>query len=250
MGGVQYFDLALNLLPGSWFYFESQSGLVRARKEAWTVKMKKKYIVLIVVSMLACAAAVLQTRSATAQPGPSDANTKQELLALINAFARLSANLAAERYSLHASGTQTCILTAHTGNQIRKFTDGEFLIVSLPIERPDDRGAVCLYADHFNRGHLNAAEKDLAAGKYREMARLYRVLLHFSPCGNLRKELLQGRLPLLEQMEKGRDVEENLRKFRALGINDDGLHAPVDYTRIERDPPTVVSNVLALHWPP
>jgi hypothetical protein len=187
-------------------------------------------------------------RSAEVANRPTGPDDKQKLIDYVNALSRLQFALAAERYAANTNRNETWILTVHEGDSIRMHSDKKYTVLSLPITRSLDRAALCQYVEQYNSGNLHAADHMVKDGKFREAAELYRLLLHFDRCGGLYREMLEKRLPLLERLERGEDVEVNRKAFtefaKFYGV------PPFSYfTEIEKTKPLVVTNLLEVRSP-
>lgn len=187
--------------------------------------------------------------SSQEQSEAGQANTKEHLLQLIDAQNRLAANLAAERFALCSNRAPPTVLASHYGTNVLKYSDGRFCVVSLPIVKPLDEGVLCLYTELFNTWHIANADERIKAGKYKEAADLYRVLLHFARCDDLYKEVLERRLPLLEQLAQGRNVRTNLVRLREMDTYYAGATPFADFSRIETAASEIVTNILQVRLP-
>lgn len=208
--------------------------------------MKKIAIPVILGSALLFLASFLQSQTRPEGQSFDENVRKEQLVEAINSFSRLLADLAAERYS--SSSNESVILTLHEGKLIEKYTDGKYTIVSLPIFQSSDRTALCVYVENYNAFHLATADKAVGVGRYSEAKELYEVLLHFTRCSDLTKEILEKRLPLLKKLEVGEENENNLKKFRELNQFYGTPPRRIDFSQIEKRA-TVVKNVLDIRQP-
>ena len=170
--------------------------------------------------------------------------TAIKLLDDVSSYGGLSFQLAAERYAANTNKNEKWILTVHNGRRIQKFTDKNYIVVSLPVIEPRDKLALCQYATSYNAFSERACDLMVKAGKYKEPKELYRLLIHFD-CGVL-KERYEQKLDYVGKLERKEDVEENLKKFMELS-ND--LFTRVDFSQMEKATPTVVTNLLELRLP-
>jgi hypothetical protein len=181
------------------------------------------------------------------QKSPPASAPKDYLLAEISSLSGLLYELAAERFAANSNRNETWILTVHHGTMIRRFNDGKFTLLSLPIRQPTDRIAMCRYTAQYNAFNLQAADRLVKAGKYKEAEEIYRLVLHFERCGDeIMKEQVEKKLAFVDKLKKGDHPDLNLRTFMELC---DELGTLVDFTQVEKLSPTIVTNILSVRLP-
>jgi hypothetical protein len=167
---------------------------------------------------------------------------------VVDASGRLLANLAGERYHAWTNSNSNLILvlTVHRGGRIQKWSDGRYLVVSLPAIVEGDYGILRAYADTFNGFETEAMNKAVRQGRYGRVAEFYRVLLHFRPPDeeDFATALFKRRLELLEKLAAGQNVETNLREFWEAGKTEDGGQPLVDFSGIQMTSAARVKSVL------
>ena len=202
--------------------------------------------------ILAAAAFVYGSAAEEKSKSGTDFSTSEErrhLITEVNSLSRLLFELAAERYVVNSNRSDVCIITMHNGRTIRKYNDGTYTIISLPVVEPSDRIALCRYAEQYNCFSVYSADLNTTKGNYREAIVLYRLLLHFDNCRGLFRERLETRLSLAEKLNRGEDLESNLRKFKELIELDKEPSPRTDYSRIDKLKPTIVTNLLQIRLP-
>ena len=215
--------------------------------------MRRKIYSTLILAALFVALIELLARSGQNDNGRPGSQTKVYTNAVdlikaqadeINARSRLLYELAAERYSVNTKSNKKWVLTMHHGRKIRRYTDGNYTVVSLPIFEPGDEPALCNYCTHYNSLAARAADLKAQAGEYTEAKRFYKLLVHFD-CGDLKKDY-ERKLTYLDKLERKEDVEVNLKKFMELSIP---LGLTVDFSEIEKIQPIAVTNLLEIKLP-
>jgi hypothetical protein len=144
-----------------------------------------------------------------------EAATFQALTNDCQSYASVLYELAfAKHVSDHQTGLRN-ILTVHNGREIRKYGDGEVIVISLPAWNDQDRSGLCLFAEHYNLLNIQAADEMVLRGNTREARKLYQLLAHFDRRGNFTNELAD-RLSLLARLEGVEPAVDALQKFREL----------------------------------
>jgi hypothetical protein len=156
-------------------------------------------------------------------------------------FLDLLANLAAERYAAHSNRNETWVLTVHDGISVRKYTDGRYTVLSLPVSKADARGAICGYVNQYNSFNLKAADNLIVLGKYSEAMQLCRLIEHFGCRGSHANEEAKKRVVYLTALEEGKDRTAILNELRALYVD---YRSPNDFARIDQSMPITVTNLL------
>ena len=174
--------------------------------------------------------AVVQTNSV-----PSLA--PEELAGLIE----LLADLAGERYAANSAKNEKWILTVHDGNRVRKYSDNKYMVLSLPVSKPQSRGAICTYVNQYNSLALREADELALAGKYVAARDYCQLLAHFGCSGSLVNQEAAKRLPILDGLISGNETRDALQDIQRFFT---AYQSPHDFSRITRSPPQIVTNLL------
>ena len=154
--------------------------------------------------------------------------------------------LAGERFAANEKSHAVWIMTLHDASksfEVLKYTDGRTTVVALPVVVPDDEFGLRRYVDAYNGYNLKSADLDVKSGRYKEAREMYSLLLHFDP-PVWRAEGLRRRLAYLERIEKGEDVQKNLREFMGLFTN----LSPSFLAGLEAVRPAVVTNLIEVNF--
>lgn len=179
------------------------------------------------------------------KPLLANSPVEKHLLDENQSLSRVLAELAAERYSFHSNRNEVWIFTIHQGSKPRKYTDKKYTVVSLPLDNLTHESALTRYVDLYNRHNEKAADALVKAGNYSEAREIFGLLLHYNRSGVGKAELIR-RLTLLDKLDKGEEMQDNLRKFMDLFV-DSAAH--LGFADIETIPPIVVTNLLLPHIP-
>lgn len=166
----------------------------------------------------------------------------EEILREKNSYGAVLYNLARERFAAHEAQKETWILALNrdVGEKgLKKFTDGEFTVVSIPVHDHERDGAR-LYVAQFNS--LNVRKADLLAldGKYAQALKIIRLVKRFDSCDLAQHIDLNSRIELLERLQQGRDAPAALEQLKAMSTN----YGASAFDFIESKPPKVVTNLL------
>jgi hypothetical protein len=165
----------------------------------------------------------------------------------INSLSRLLFQLAAERYAATSNRSENWIFTVHEGRTVRKFSDGRFVLVSLPLFQPTDTIAVRRYAAHYNAFNIQFADRLAKAGNYKKARELYELVRHFDPTGvDFTRDQLDKKLAYLRKLENREDTTKNLKELLALS---EEIGPLVDFTMIDKLAPTTVTNLTSIRLP-
>ena len=149
--------------------------------------------------------------------------------------------LAVKKYQEDALTGKTYILTLHDDDlQLAKYTDGEFVIVSIPVVEEEAQG-FCRFVFDYNECNLRKADLMVVAGQHIEAKTFYELLMHFDCCGMM-KHRLQERLLWLTKLEQQKDKEQILENFKG----PHGGGALVPWATFETTKARVVSNLLSI----
>ena len=165
---------------------------------------------------------------------PSD---DQSITALLNVLG----NLAAERHSAHHKRNETWILAVHEGNDVRKFTDGKYTLLSLPVLELPERAATYAYVNAYNRYNLQDADSLVLSGNYQEARQIFRLVERFGGSNASITTLARSGLSLLTRIESGREPESARAELMGRVSEVQSRH---DYSVAESLQPHMVKNLL------
>lgn len=209
--------------------------------------MKKPALVILVVFLLSIALGIRSQVVPDVQAVDQNV-TKEQLITVVNACNRLLSDLAVER-SLNFGSNVITVFTSHEGNSIKKYTDGKFMIISLPLIQPSDRAALCVYIENCNALHWRNIDKAVNAGRHAEARKICEVLLHFESCGGAVRDVLEKLLKVIKNLEEGQNVNENLKKYLELKEYYGVPMQRIDFAQVEKKQVTIVKNVLDVRLP-
>jgi hypothetical protein len=160
------------------------------------------------------------TKSQSPQEATSDAPavlTNRQFSTLsaeqLNSIGSVLSELAALQWTKEATNAKPIILSLHTNSfEVMKYTDGKYVIVSIPVINPQDTEEFCIYVNDYNQFYINQANSLARSGKYEEAEELYKLVIHFNPWG-MGNDLLSNQLLLLDRLRQQPDVVENRQKF-------------------------------------
>ena len=208
--------------------------------------MKVKVLPVLYVSLIAaavCLGGISSNRAgANRQPVPLPGLRAEDL----NSLNSILFELAAEKHAIHSSRGEKMILTLHEGRGVRKFTDGKWTVLSLPIAETQAEVGLCCYVRQYNSFVENQGDEMVREKRYQEAAELYRLLVHFDRCGGLWRETLEKKLGLLLKISDNTDVENNQAEFEALCLR---TASHMNLARSHMMAPTVVSNLFEVNLP-
>lgn len=143
-----------------------------------------------------------QPTESTTPPAQAERAQYDWLFAEASSLGQIMYELAAERHTDNADRGEMWIMTVHRGTTIRKYSDGRFTVVSLPIVHPDVRIGLCRYAAQYNALNVVDADRLVMNGRYEDARRIYNLVLHFDRCGDsILKEQTGKKLELLKRLE-------------------------------------------------
>jgi hypothetical protein len=166
------------------------------------------------VSLLLLLPIIAPTLPAEAQPTQ---NGDQDFVDRSNAYAATLFVLAGEKFTANKKRGEKCIFTIHDSldeEKVLRYTDGEFIIISIPFFLPNIEG-YCNFITHYNGFNLHEADSVAAKGNYAEARKWYQLLLHFDVCGSRQGEL-RLRMSILDRIEKNEDVESAKKEIATL----------------------------------
>jgi hypothetical protein len=141
----------------------------------------------------------------------------QPLLDQINAFGSLTYELAAEKHAVNSNHHEIWIITFHKGGSARKYSDGRFTLLSLPVLAEKEKSAICLFATHYNSFNLAVSDELVTAGNYKDARDLLRLTRHFDRCGDASlSDMVERKLSHLEKLMRGDEPDKNLKDFLEL----------------------------------
>ena len=152
--------------------------------------------------------------------------------------------LAAQMWAEDAKDGKTHFLTVQNDDlNFHKYTDGEYIVVSIPIASSDDIDGFCRFATDYNECNIRKADSLVKSGKYEEAKRIYQLLIHFDPnrgkISSLTKRLNE-RLAFLAKVEKHQDMENSIKKF----AEPCGCGILTDLSKIKTIETTTVTNIF------
>jgi hypothetical protein len=151
--------------------------------------------------------------------------------------------LAAKNWMDDETNGKITVLALHTNNfNVAKYTDGKYLVISLPIINPEDVHGFCKFVKNYNAFNIKKADLLAKDGKYAEAKGIYEVVMHFDPWPCDRTNI-EYRLSLLDKLDRHVDVEANRQKFLAEFID---LGSLTPWAQVSGVNPTAISNVLTL----
>lgn len=198
------------------------------------------------LTLAAILAGVIITKSDDAVDPPAAQSGRvpyDRLLDEVNSLSGFLWELAAERYSAVSKRGEVWILTVHDGWNIRKFKDKKYTVVSLPAVQPINKIGLCRYAAQYNALNEQAADQMVKNGRYKDARELYQLVLRFHCPDEAPKEQVEQKLSILDKLEKGQNVEANLKEFGELTLE---LGSLLDLSGIDRIQPKEVTNLLNL----
>jgi hypothetical protein len=163
----------------------------------------------------------------------------------INAQTRLITELAVDRFTINSLRGEKWLIAVHDGKELKKITDNDYTLVSLPAAQPGDRWAMEVFAGQFNESTLRAADESVRQGHFLEARRAYELLLKFA-CqvrGGWERDGIHQRLAYLDKIEKGEAVSENVAKLLKTAPD---WKAYTEIGALATKKPVVVSNLLEL----
>lgn len=160
-----------------------------------------------------------------------------------NSYTRTLYEVACERFAAHQRNHQTWIFSTHDSTvnpALQKFTDGQFVLVSLPADKHQKLGFE-LYVTHYNGWVVRQADLLALEGDYDKALLIYRLVERFDRGGFMTEEV-QQRIAILEELKAGRSVERNKRALSELSIN--YVHSV--FEQVEASPAATVTNLFDL----
>jgi hypothetical protein len=179
----------------------------------------------------------------SAQQGPPNARPEATVLTENTSLSAVLFDLAAANWEKDTKDGQLKILTLHDWSdeqEILKFTDTRYMVISIPILSDGDLLGFCRYAASYNAFTMKAADEKVKAGNYKQARQIYELLKHFDCCDVL-KARLDPRLECLTRLEKGENVVDNLERFSKLF---DNLGSLTGLSKADQIPPKLVTNLL------
>jgi len=153
------------------------------------------------------------------------------------------AELAVQRYEEDSNSYNIPILTLQTNTfDIAKYTDGEYVVLSIAVISPDDLQGFCRFASDYNECNMRRSDLLVQGGKYEEARKLYQLLMHFDTCG-FETDRLQERLLCLDKIEKREAVKKNMEIFS----EPCGCGALTDWGKLAGMKPQTVTNLLMIN---
>jgi len=177
-------------------------------------------------------------RKSVPLPGP-----QAEHLSSLN---RLLFELAAERHSMHVKRMENWIFTFHNGREVKKFSNRNFIVISLPAESEESKVGLCTYIRQSNALTESVLEKRTREGSYAEAREFYELLLHFDRCGGITRETIQKKLDCVSRIIRNEDTAVNKMRYSELCIQ---LAAHWNLAQIETLEPVAVTNLLSVDLP-
>lgn len=181
-----------------------------------------------------------------ARTSGAEAATAKEMVKELNSAASALFDLAGERFAANEKRHAVWIMTLHDASkslEVLKYTDGRITVVALPVVVPDGELGLRRYVNAYNAYNVKSADLKVKAGRYKEARELYSLLLHFDPQGAL-AEGVRRRLAHLEKLEKGDDVQKNLKELMDLFTD----LSPSLLAGIEDVRPTPATNLLEVSF--
>jgi hypothetical protein len=189
-------------------------------------------------------AAVLPVFTHQQSPGADSASGLSEACRMeLEAAYDLLADLAFERFCSNSNRNEVWILAVHRGEGVRSFTDGRFIMLSLPFSKPETQGAVCGYVNQYNSLNLKHADQLAEKGHYAEARDICRLVEHFACRGSLVADLARQRLRLLERLIAGDKSGTPAKELRALFVDFRSRH---DLSAIQRQQAIAVTNLFQI----
>lgn len=165
----------------------------------------------------------MMTPTLTSEGQPTQ-NGDQDFVDRSSAYAATLFVLAGEKFAANKKRGEKCVFTIHDSlneEKVLKYTDGEFIIVSIPYLLPNIEG-YCSLITHYNRFNIHEADSAAAKGDYAEARQWYRLLQHFDVCGS-HQEGLRLRISLLDRIQKNEDVETAKSEITKLASEEPSL---------------------------
>jgi len=124
-------------------------------------------------------------------------------------------HLASERFAENLNRGEVWIisLTETVGSEVRKFSDGKFTVVLIPV-RPFEREGICLYAGHYHDRNLALAARWCREGKLTEARTLFRLMLKYS-CEGETQGLCHSGIQMLDEISKGNPSDKLVDEFES-----------------------------------
>lgn len=155
--------------------------------------------------------------------------------------------LAAERHAVHSKESRIWVFTFHReSSEVEKYSDGKFVVVSLPAEIQENEVGLCTYVRQYNSLTQCTVDAMARRGKFKEALAYYDILLHFDRCGGGAREQALKKRDCLAKIFRNENPEENQRKYFELCIP---VAGHLNLSEIQTKKPTTVTNLLTLEIP-
>ena len=189
---------------------------------------------------IACRAADTNPPASENREPPDEPTTPQndarlaELIAENKASAAAVIDLAVERFKLNQERGENWILTLQDADiEVRKYTDGKFTVVALPLDVSGVNAGLCRFVFAYNHMVIRAADQKVQAGALQEAETTYRLLLKHDP-NSYYTNALHLRLRYLEEVRTNRNPKLLETKLKELDpkydifsfISDMGVRLP------------------------
>jgi hypothetical protein len=182
----------------------------------------------------------------------------------VNALSGLLFELAGASHDQFVQQKKLVIMTAHHGKTVRAYTDGKYIVISIPFSNPSERAANALFCQQFNELTATDVDPNVGKGKIKEAAEFYRLRIKFerdiwkekrwfqTPIQIPQVLESQGRattagseekLEILEKLLKGEATDENLQKYKDLCVAVAPLYK---LSEINQATPTTVKSLMDL----
>lgn len=180
----------------------------------------------------------------TSQPSnPATRSKDTQFAALIaennDAFAAL-VDLAVERFKLNSHlGAHWIMATQDADNEVRKYTDGKFTVVAVPLYGPGENPGLRRFVSAYNQMVIRDADMRVLAGDVKAAEAVYRLLLKHDPSSSYANGL-HTRLQYLEDLKTSGNTERLRKQFQELRpqydmfsfISDMGLRSAITVTNL------------------
>jgi len=149
--------------------------------------------------------------------------------------------LAGEKFAANKRRGETWFFTIHDwtkDEKVIRYTDGKFIVVSLPNMTPTFDG-YCKFIHAYHSFNLHEADLKARQGEYGTAMQWYRFLLHFDICGSLREDI-KRRTALIDQIQRKDDADKAKETLAKLAS--DVPYSPL--AGIDSEPAKTVANLL------
>jgi hypothetical protein len=170
------------------------------------------------------------------------------LIAGMNADEAALYFLAVERFHVHESRGEIWVLRVHEGlpfeeDSLQKYSNGKFVVASLPTEDNVESAGIRLYAAQYNALTVEKADTLALDGSLQQALKIYNLVRRFDNCMVGVDNAVGPRIDLIKQILNGGDKQALREKLAKMRQN----FAPSVFEFVETKSAISVTNLMSLN---